>query len=104
MENHQFLEEKLPKTESHEKMEAGSTIILPFVCKIKFAKVSKKIFSRLVQWKEKSQQKIHGIVGDGSTQILWSKTSQLAVIDLKQHFQVQIKKLIITVLLKHVLV
>ena len=54
MENHQFLEEKLPKTESHEKMEAGSTIILPFVCKIKFAKVSKKIFSRLVQWKEKS--------------------------------------------------
>ena len=84
-------------------MEASSTIALPFVCNIKSAKVSQKIFSRLLQCKEKSQQKIHGIFGDGSTQKLWFKTSQFAVINLEQHFKVQINKIIIIVLLKHVL-
>ena len=54
------------------KMEASSAIILQFVFKIKFAKVSQKIFSRLVQCNEKSYQKIHGIVGDESTQKLLS--------------------------------
>ena len=84
-------------------MEASSTIVLLFVCNIKFAKVSQKILSRLLQCKEKSQQKIHGVVGDGSTQKLWFKTSQFAVINLKQHFKVQFNKIIIIVLLKHAL-
>ena len=84
-------------------MEASSAIVLPFVCNIKFAKVSQKVLSRLLQCKEKSQQKIHGIVGDGSTQKLWFRTSQFAVVNLKQNFKVQINKIIIIVLLKHVL-
>ena len=65
-------------------MEASSTKILPIVCNIKFAKVSQKILSRLLQCKGQSYQKIHGVVGDGSTQKLWFKTSQLTVINFKQ--------------------